>query len=81
MGSLIIESTSSGSEYLQMSWAPLFVWSTNSSREHLQFSKGPTVVESTSICLEYLQVSNSRKYLHMPGAVIRSTSSCRGDLQ
>ena len=81
MGFLVIESTSSGPEYLQLSRAPLFVWSTNSSREHFQLSKVPIIVESTSICLEYFQLSNSRKYLRMPGAVIQSTSSCRGDLQ
>ena len=114
MGSLVIESTSSGPEYLQLSRAPLFVWSTNSSREHLQLSEVPTVVESTSSCPtvgvypEYLELSrgppivgsisvcqeqlsgvprlvegtsNSQKYLRLPGAVIRSTSSCRGNLQ
>ena len=63
MGSLVIESTSSGPEYLQLSRAPLFVWSTNSSREHLQLSEVPTVVESTSSCPivgvypEYLKLS------------------------
>ena len=63
MGSLVIESTSSGPEYLQLSRAPLFVWSTNSSREHLQLSEVPTVVESTSSCPivgvypEYLELS------------------------
>ena len=72
-----IERTYSCLEYQQFSRAPPVVRSTYGCREHLQLSNSwsisrvPRVVERTS---------NSRKYLHLPGAVIRSTSSCRGDL-
>ena len=87
MGSLVIWSTSSCLEYLQLSGVPTVVWSTYSYRgtsiclEYQQFSRAPPVVRSTFGSREHLQLSNSRKYLHMPRAVNQSTSSCRGDLQ
>ena len=65
-----VESTSSCPKYLQLSRTPS-VGSISVSQEREQLSKVPSVVEGTS---------NSRKYLRLPGAVIRSTSSCRGDL-
>ena len=77
-----VESISSCPKYLQLSRTPSVVQSTSScrehhhtasvgsisvSQEHEQLSEVPSVVEGTS---------NSRKYLRMPGAIIRSTSSC-----
>ena len=89
----VVESTSICLQYQQFSRAPPVVRSTYGCRGHLQseyiqstsscrgtsnrrtcreqFSGVPRVVEGTS---------NSHKYLRLPGAVIRSTSSCRGDL-
>ena len=57
MGSLVIESTSSCPQYLQLSRHLYLSGVTNSSREHLQLSEVPTVVESTYSCPKYLQLS------------------------
>ena len=80
-------STNSSREHLQLSEVPTVVEGTSSR----SISRVPRVVEGTSnrrTCREQFSgvprvvegTSNSHKYLRLPGAVIRSTSSCRGDL-
>ena len=91
----VVESTSSCPivgvypEYLELSRGPPIVGSISVCQE--QLSGVPRLVEGTSnsrTCREQLSglprvvegTSNSHKYLRLPGAVIRSTWSCRGDL-
>ena len=75
----VVQSTSICREHLQLSKVPSSsCWEHHQSevspyvsQEHEQLSKVPSVIEGTS---------NSRKYLRLLGAVIRSTLSCQGDL-